>query len=100
MYRAASVVLILALFLLAACAGVSRFGAVEESLQSEIGVLSYDEAVARWGQPSTVSQGKTMFTAYWLKERSRGWVKDRLWLTFDNEKKLLRAFRYTSKPFE
>lgn len=100
MYRAASLILVLALVLLAACAGVSRFGALEESLQSEIGVLSYGEAVARWGQPTSVSRGEQYFSVFWLKERSGGIVKDRLWLTFDNEKKLLRAYRYTSKPFE
>lgn len=100
MYRATAMALILSLVLLAACGSASRFGAVEESLQSEIGVLSYGEAVARWGQPTSVSRGEQYFTAFWLKERSGGIVKDRLWLTFDNQKKLLRAYRYTSKPFE
>lgn len=100
MLRTASALLILALLLTTACIGISRFGLVEQTLQSEIGVLSYDEAVARWGQPNSVSHDKAMFTAYWSKERSYGWVTDRLWLTFDNEKKLLRAYRYTSKPFE
>ena len=86
--------------LLAACAQPSRFGAVESQLQSELGVLSFSEAQARWGKPTSVSQGKEYFTAYWLKERSNGLVKDRLYLTFDNDKKLLRAYRFTSKPFE
>ena len=73
---------------------------METTLNNEIGKLTYEEAVIRWGQPASKSEGKEYFTAYWLKERSAGLVKERLYLTFDNEKKILRAFRYTSKPFE
>ncbi|MBU1275140.1 MAG: hypothetical protein KJ720_07165 [Proteobacteria bacterium] len=86
--------------LAASCGGVSRFGAVEESLSKDVGVLTYSEAVDRWGKPTSLSPGDAVFTAYWLKERSGGLVKERLYLTFDNEKKILRAYRYTSKPFE
>ena len=93
-------ILCLALALTASCAGVGSFGAVEEGLSKDVGVLTYDEAVDRWGKPTSTSPGEKMFTAYWLKERSGGLVKERLYLTFDNEKKILRAYRYTSKPFE
>lgn len=86
--------------LAAACGGASRFGAVEKNLNQEVGVLTYDEAVDRWGKPTSTLPGEKMFTAYWLKERSGGIAKERLYLTFDNEKKILRAYRYTSKPFE
>lgn len=73
---------------------------METTLNNEIGRLTYPEALTRWGQPTSRSAGKEYFTAYWLKERSAGLIKERLYLTFDNEKKILRAFRYTSKPFE
>ncbi|MBU4564614.1 MAG: hypothetical protein KMY53_03195 [Desulfarculus sp.] len=100
-FRHAIIAALAGLILLAtACGGASRFGAVEESLSKEVGVLTYAEAVDRWGKPTSTSPGQTMFTAYWLKERSGGIVKERLYLTFDNEKKILRAYRYTSKPFE
>lgn len=92
--------LAVAALLAAACGGASRFGAVEKNLSQEVGVLTYPEAVDRWGKPTSVSPGEKMFTAYWLKERSSGIIKERLYLTFDNEKKILRAYRYTSKPFE
>jgi hypothetical protein len=86
--------------LAAACGGASSFGPVEENLHQEVGVLTYDEAVDRWGPPTSLSHGDKLFTAYWLKERSGGIVKERLYLTFDNDKKILRSYRYTSKPFE
>ena len=92
--------LLLSLLLVAACGGPSRFGAVEQSLSNEIGVLTYDQAVQRWGQPTSISRGKRLFTAYWLKERSGGIVKERLWLTFYNDSQTLRSYRYTSKPFD
>lgn len=99
--RPAMIAALLGLALLAtACGGASRFGAVEDSLSKEVGTLTYPEAVDRWGKPTSLSPGESMFTAYWLKERSGGIVKERLYLTFDNEKKVLRAYRYTSKPFE
>lgn len=85
--------------LASACGGASRFGAVENNLSQEVGVLTYAEAVDRWGPPTSTSPGQSMFTAFWLKERSGGIIKERLYLTFDNEKKILRAYRYTSKPF-
>ncbi|MCB2193754.1 MAG: hypothetical protein KQI62_19415 [Deltaproteobacteria bacterium] len=100
-FRPAFIVALAVVALLAmACGGASRFGAVEKNLNQEVGVLTYDEAKDRWGKPTSVSPGEKMFTAYWLKERSAGIVKERLYLTFDNEKKVLRAYRYTSKPFE
>ncbi|MCF8064504.1 MAG: hypothetical protein K9K65_09055 [Desulfarculaceae bacterium] len=100
-FNHAIIATLLGLTLLAAsCGGVSSFGAVEQSLSKDVGVLTYPEAVDRWGKPTSTSLGDAMFTAYWLKERSGGIVKERLYLTFDNEKKILRAYRYTSKPFE
>lgn len=100
-FRPAIIVALAALaFLAGSCGGVSRFGAVENNLSREVGVLTYAEAVDRWGKPTSTSPGEAVFTAYWLKERSGGIVKERLYLTFDNEKKILRAYRYTSKPFE
>ena len=100
-FRHTIIAALAALALLAAsCGGVSRFGAVENNLSKDVGVLTYDEAVDRWGKPTSLSPGDSMFTAYWLKERSGGIVKERLYLTFDNEKKVMRAYRYTSKPFE
>ena len=100
-FRHTIIAALAALALLAAsCGGVSRFGAVEKNLSQEVGVLTYAEAKDRWGKPTSTSPGEAMFTAYWLKERSGGLVKERLYLTFDNEKKILRAYRYTSKPFE
>ncbi|MBU1157254.1 MAG: hypothetical protein KKH66_10225 [Proteobacteria bacterium] len=100
-FRHAIIAVLLGLALLAAsCGGMSSFGAVENNLSQEVGVLTYAEAVDRWGKPTSTSPGESMFTAYWLKERSGGIVKERLYLTFDNEKKVLRAYRYTSKPFE
>ena len=98
--KLAIAVLILGLSLLASCAQPSRFGAVETSLNDDIGKLTYPEAVTRWGKPTSLSEGKEYFTAYWFKERSAGLIKERLYLTFDNQKQILRAFRYTSKPFD
>lgn len=84
--------------LAASCGGVSLSGAVEGSLSKNAGGPSYSKTFDRRDKPSSLSPGDAVFTAYWLKERSGGLVKERLYLTFDNEKKILRAYRYTSKP--
>ena len=93
-------ILLLALLALAACDTASHFGAVETELAKDVGVLTYNQAVERWGPATRVSQGAGQFTAYWQKERAGGVVTERLWLTFDQRTKRLRAYRYTSKPFD
>jgi len=90
---------LLGLLLLAACESASHFGAVEQELAKDVGVLTFDDAIERWGKPTSVSKGDKLFTAFWLKEKTGGIVKERLWLTFDNAEQKLRAYRYTSKPF-
>ncbi len=92
--------LLLGLLLITACNSASHFGAVEKELAKDVGVLTFDDAVQRWGKPTSVSKGDKLFTAFWLKEKTGGIVKERLWLTFDNTEEKLRAYRYTSKPFE
>ena len=92
--------LALPLALAAGCVGPSRFGDVEKGLESDLGQMSYDEATDRWGEPASVDRGPELFTAFWEKKRSSGLITERLYLTFDNEKKLLRAYRYSQKPLE
>ncbi|MCB2228485.1 MAG: hypothetical protein KQH53_17525 [Desulfarculaceae bacterium] len=92
--------LLFCLLLASACNTASHFGNVDQELAKDVGVLTYDQAVARWGQPTSVDHADKRFTAYWLKEKTAGVVKERLWLTFDNAEQKLRAYRYTSKPFE
>ncbi|MCF8032701.1 MAG: hypothetical protein K9K66_06960 [Desulfarculaceae bacterium] len=92
--------LLLGLLLAMACNTASHFGDIEQGLSQDVGVLTFSQAVERWGQPTSVDHGDKLFTAFWLKEKTGGVVKERLWLTFDNEQKKLRAYRYTSKPFE
>ena len=92
--------LLFCLLLMTACNQASHFGNVDQELAKDVGVLTFDQAVARWGAPTSVTHEDQRFTAYWLKEKSAGVVKERLWLTFDNAEQKLRAYRYTSKPFE
>lgn len=95
--RLAAASLFLAL-LLAACAGPSKFGRVEETLSQDVGVLTYDQAVDRWGPPTALDRGQSHFTAYWLKPATI--ADEKLWLTFDNQRQVLRSYRYLQRPFE
>jgi len=63
-------------------------------------VDAVQDAVDRWGEPASLDRGQELFTAYWEKKRSSGLITERLYLTFDNGKKLLRAYRYSQKPLE
>ncbi|MCB2186842.1 MAG: hypothetical protein KQJ78_10520 [Deltaproteobacteria bacterium] len=95
--------LLLALVLLpalAGCGGDQRFWNLEEELGQDLGKLSYSEAQVNWGPPTSVTQGRGVFTAYWLKESSGGLVKEHLYLTFDKHKELLRSYRYYKKPLQ
>ncbi|MFZ5585701.1 MAG: hypothetical protein ACOZHQ_07225 [Thermodesulfobacteriota bacterium] len=92
--------LALVLALAAGCVGPSRFGDVEKGLEADLGKLSYEDAVDRWGEPASLDRGDQLFTAFWEKKRSSGLITERLYLTFDNAKKLLRAYRYSQKPLE
>jgi hypothetical protein len=94
----ASLLLALAL-LVTACAGPSRFGNIEQTLAQEVGRMTYEEALDRWGEPSTLDRGARLFTAFWQRQRGAGFVTERLYLTFDNQAQVLRSYRYTSQPF-
>lgn len=98
--RRASILLILLLTLCAGCVGPSRFGDMEKGLDADLGQMTYEDAVDRWGEPASLDRGPELFTAFWEKKRSSGLITERLYLTFDNGKKLLRAYRYSQKPLE
>lgn len=98
--RMTATLLVLLMALAAGCVGPSRFGDVEKGLEADLGKLSYEDAVDRWGEPASQDRGDQLFTAFWEKKRSSGLITERLYLTFDNEKKLLRAYRYSQKPLE
>ncbi len=101
MARAIRLSLVVCLLVLAAgCVGPSRFGDVEQGLDQELGQLTYEEAQDRWGEPLSLDKGETLFTAFWEKKRSSGLITERLYLTFDNAKQVLRAYRYSQKPLE
>ncbi|MCA1988800.1 MAG: hypothetical protein LDL07_06585 [Desulfarculus sp.] len=88
------------LALAAGCVGPSRFGDVEQGLDHELGQLTYQDALDRWGEPISVDRGEQLFTAFWEKKRGSGLITERLYLTFDNAKQVLRAYRYSQKPLE
>lgn len=92
------IVVLLCLALLAACAGPGKFGQVEETLSQAAGKMTYAQAVERWGQPTALDRGETHFTAYWLKPGT--FVDEKLFLTFDNRREILRSYRYLQNPFE
>lgn len=95
-----SLSLTLLLVLLAAgCGGASRFGNIEATLAQEVGRMTYEEAQDRWGEPTSLDRGPTLFTALWERQRSSGIVTERLYLTFDNQAQVMRSYRYYSKPF-
>lgn len=101
MARAIGLVLVICLLALAAgCVGPSRFGDVEQGLDQELGQMTYQEALDRWGDPLSLDKGETLFTAFWEKKRSSGLITERLYLTFDNAQQVLRAYRYSQKPLE
>lgn len=100
MPRLGALALLLATLALAACAGPSRFGNVEETLAQDVGRMTYEEALDRWGEPTTLSQGGQLFTAMWERKRTAGTVTERMYLTFDNDSKVMHSYRYISKPFE
>ncbi len=83
----------------AGCAGPSRFGNIEQTLAQEVGRMTYEEALDRWGEPTSLDKGGQLFTALWERQRSAGMVTERLYLTFDNQAQVMRSYRYYSKPF-
>lgn len=95
-----SILAVCLLALAAGCVGPSRFGDMERGLDQELGQLTYQDALERWGEPASVDRGETLFTAFWEKKRSSGLITERLYLTFDNAKQVLRAYRYSQKPLE
>ncbi len=86
--------------LLAGCASASRFGNVEQELAEYVGKITLDDAIDRYGEPTSVSEGELLTVAYWERKRSGGMVTERLYLTFDNHTKKLKVYRYNEKAFE
>lgn len=86
--------------LLMGCATTSRFGDVENELAAAAGVITLEEAIDRWGEPTSLSQGELLTVAYWEHKKQSGFVTERLYLTFDNGAKKMKAYRYYRKPFE
>ena len=43
---------------------------IQESLETHIGKLTYDEALANWGEPLSVFQGDEVFVVTWGAEKS------------------------------
>lgn len=86
--------------LLAGCSGPSRFGNVEQELAEYAGKMTLEDAIDRWGEPTSLSEGELLTVAYWERKRSGGMVTERLYLTFDNNTKKLKAYRYNEKPFD
>ena len=82
------------------CAGPSRFGNIEQILAMEVGRMTYEQALDRWGEPTSLDRGDKLFTALWERQRSAGFVTERVFLTFDNQHQVMRSYRYYSKPFE
>ncbi|MBI5522553.1 MAG: hypothetical protein HY910_07995 [Desulfarculus sp.] len=82
------------------CAGPSRFGNIEQILAMEVGRMTYEQALDRWGEPTSLDKGDRLFTALWERQRSGGLVTERVFLTFDNRNQVMRSYRYYSKPFE
>ena len=92
--------LLVAACLLAGCTDASRFGTVEQELAECAGKITLEDAIDRWGEPSSISEGDLLTLAYWEHKRSSGLVTERLYLTFDNNTKTLKVYRYYEKTFE
>lgn len=95
-----ALVLVFCLALLAGCATTSRFGDVENELAAAAGVMTLEEAIDRWGQPTTIDRGELLTVAYWEAKKQSGFAVERLYLTFDNGTKKMKAYRYQRKPFD
>ena len=39
-----------------------------QALDAKIGVMSYDDAIANWGQPTSITPGDRVFVATWRRE--------------------------------
>lgn len=80
------------------------------TMDSKIGVLTYDDCLSRLGSPTTVTEGQDIFVATWRQEESEPtkvvWLFDRpfikgptsyganLILTFDKSTQLLTAWSF------
>jgi hypothetical protein len=81
---------------------------LEETLNSQIGIMTYDDALMAWGEPVSIVQGDEIFVATWGGERGgnavfpignmfvampfeSGW---KLLLSFNKETKRLVTWRY------
>lgn len=77
-------------------------------LNSQIGTLSYDQALSKWGAPAAITQGDEIFVAQWSSENSvyavvpsstmivagnisHGWIRR---ITFDKITKKMTTWSY------
>jgi len=60
--------IILAAALLAA--GCATTGSFESSMNSQVGRLTYDDAIRTWGPPASVAEGDRVIVAAWSKPRA------------------------------
>lgn len=64
--------LLLILLIFVACAS-SRKAQLQEfykRLDSNIGIMTYDDAIMRWGEPTSTTKGENIFVVTWGSEKS------------------------------
>ena len=96
MYKAMFVILAL-LVMMVGCAP-SDFDAMQQSLESGTGKLTFSQAKEKWGEPVDIMKSQGKFIAHWTRLTNSGFAQSQLYITFDNQHKLMRAYRYESKP--
>jgi len=96
-----SLLIILAAALLAGCATTPGF---ESSMNSQVGILTYDDAIRTWGPPASVAEGDRVIVAAWSRPRATSSVytggiavtshrSSDLTVTFDKETKRMIDWR-------
>jgi len=66
-------VLPISLFFIMACASNNTKTELQnfyKELDTKINIMTYDEALMRWGEPSSVVEGDEMFLVTWREEKS------------------------------
>lgn len=69
-----------------------------KDLEDGLGKMTFEQAKAKWGEPTKVATEGGMISAFWDKSSHDGFIPQELYLKFSENDKVMREYRFVYMP--